>query len=382
MSAVYDMVAGTAPEIDQQACRERRIGVDRVWRVGVFMFSHLHKDAVYTRRSYIATSLGINERDVIKAVEVLEVSGIVKRDGRHVHPQGTTWPSVHWVPGWDVSPHTHKQLDVEVDVDACAREGIGVDRAWRIAVVAKHLSKTSAAVLASLTGIAERSVRKAARVLGLVLDKTVKERIWSNIMRPVRNAKRRGKRMPWAMFADDYQPDEDVTPTRQLSMSPKNKEKGLPRQARPVETWSPLDSAREFRERFLMSCPNIPGSTGDTTQIAKILGRMRKEYGHDARVEMFVLAKFLQESSYLYKNPHIAPWRKFLAAFYHHYNDAEKQVQAVDKTYRTAENKHHVRRRKTSEEVKAARKAEIQAQSAEREAELLEALGYKDGVFV
>ena len=371
MSAVYDMVAGAAPPIDVQACRERRIGEDRVWRVGVFMLDH---GAVFTGRAYIAERLGINERDVTKALEVLEASGILRRADKQLR-DGSLWPSIIWEPGWEVSRTSHQPLDVEVDKDLCAREGIGYDRAWRIAVVAKHLRKTSAAVLAGITGIAERAIRKAAKVLGLALDRTVKERSWKNRLRKV-------KRMPWDIFAKDYEPDECVTPTRLLTREKKRPDTKLPRQARPVETWSPLDSAREFKERFLMSCPHIPGSTGDTAQMAKILGKMRKEFGHDARVEMQVLDKFLQDSSYLYRNPHIAPWRKFLSSFYHHYGEAEKNVQRVDSTYMTAENKHYVRRKRMDEAAKQRVRQRAREESKEREAELFKAMGYKDGVFV
>ena len=378
--AVYDFVSGVSPQISAEVCRQHRIGFDRVWHVAVVMLTYSREDGdheMFMSRKFLAKRTGINERDIRTCLEVMEQSGIITRAGRMVHPEGTPWPSVHWRPTWQPSGPMFKvdYTDIKVDPEACSKAGVGRDRAWRIAYLLKAMKYASIEALAAAIGTGERQVRKALAAIGKRVAKRL-SRAWEWACRPdprhnaptttqVTNTPSQtssgreptrlrargrarlkwmfgGKLMPWEIFANDYVPDDSEVPTSQLSRRMQERiggsMKGVPRSERPVETWSPLDSAREFRERFQAAYPAAPGDTGDLLKLSKILGKMRKQYGHDARTEMFVLDAWLSDpADVVYRNPHVPAWRKWLSAFTGHYRDAERRVATVDPEYTTVE---------------------------------------------
>lgn len=110
----------------------------------------------------------------------------------------------------------------------------------------------------------------------------------------------------------------------------------LSRQNRPVCDWSALDSAKEFKFRLLSEYPSVPGDTGNTVQLAKILGRLRREYGHDARLEIEVLAEWLKDASdILVRNVHVPLWKKYLKALQKHYRLSESVIMSTEKEEET-----------------------------------------------
>lgn len=399
MSAAHDFVVGTSPQIDPRACADRRIGYDRVWRVGVVMLSHAHEsngNVMFMSRGYLARLTQMNEREVRDAVAVLEQSGVLARQRFIVTPLGTQNPSVEWLPGWSPSGKKLKVdfAAVEVDAAQCKEHGVGRDRAWRIAYLARVTKNATAEALARLSGIAVRQVRKALNAVGAKVAR-VAEAVIEWVLRPdprhdirttnnntpsqpptgvvrerarAREGTRRGKNwlrwitggkiMPWDIFAnDDRVPDDDLVPASQLSERARKliKPSSLPRHERPLETWSPMDSAREFRDQFQKRYPMAPGATGDVVQIAKILGSMRKKYEHDARTEMIVLKRWLDDTNdVIRRNPSVDAWRKWLQAFGRHYHEAEKGVARIDKTYVDYEGRHNRRVRPKQEATRRA----------------------------
>lgn len=392
-AAMADFVMGSAPQIDPVLCRESRIGYDRVWRVAVNILSLAGGGGLmFPSRKTLSEATGIHDRDIATSLAVLEGSGVIRRDGYAHHPRGTQWLSVHWLPGWETSGAELMvdPRDVRVDAVACAEARVGRDRAWRVAFMLKALKGATTSVLAGAIGIGERQVRACLSALGAVVKGRQKQekKEWRSAavrLDPPHDAETtnthtrplpptggessprahargrvsprswakwigRGLVMPWEIFRDDYEADESLVPSTQLSrdasrrVAPKASKQ--PRGLRPVESWTPLDSAREFRDRYCQMYPMAPGATGDVAKIAQILGSLRSRYNHDARTEMKILQLWLDDPiDVRVRNPRVPAWKKWIAAFHRHYADAEAAVkhqeQAQGRDYTTAEGRHH-----------------------------------------
>lgn len=103
------------------------------------------------------------------------------------------------------------------------------------------------------------------------------------------------------------------------------------RRGRPSKDWTALDIAREFKKLIKENYPTAPGDLGDTVQLAKILGRLRKEYGHDGRVEYEILTTWINDATDIAgRNQHVPVWKKFLKAIHTHYRKAEATVVAME----------------------------------------------------
>lgn len=380
MSALYDFVAGDSPQIDPEVCKRKRIGVDRVWRVAAFMLEHarnVNDNILWMGRGYLSKELGIHERTIRAAVEVLEESGVLRRVGEAVYPLGSKNYSVQYRPAWTVSktPLKFRLESVRIDQEEAKRQRLGQDRAFRIAVLMKVKGSTEA--VARAIGAALRTVRYALKAItGVIFRDPRQDKDSNNSLAQVypptgdtpEHARERarieptsdpgqvptdnfftklkrkfgGRLMPYEIFSDGVTMDEGCLPTRQVVRSEwandrvKHAAKGQPRRNRPLETWTPMDSALEFRDRFLLTYPTAPGSTGSMVQLAKILGKLRKDYGHDARVEMMILDSWLSDAiDVAGRNTHVAPWRKWLASFATYYAAAENRAKYVEPEYQT-----------------------------------------------
>ncbi len=393
-SAMHDFVVGDSPQIDPEICRKHRVGSDRVWRVAVTMLSHAHSGVMFMSRAYLSDLTGIPERAVRDAITVLDQSGVIRRTDFVVHPKGTSWASVHWEPTWEVSGRTLK-IDIgdikAPDEQACRDARIGRDRAWNIAFLAAAVKTASVGLLAELAGIGERQIRAAAKAAGLVVEAGKTALAWKrkviakrpdpchettttstkDNLPPSGEARAREgghlsvfqtsiqiqktfraslqalfgrKPVPYpGLDFENVVPDESTIPTKDLRRAARKSSKPsrkAHRSQRPLETWSPLDSVNEFKEQFGARYFHVPGELGDSAKMAKILGKMRIDYGHDARTEMRVLERWLDDAADINGNTHVAPWRKWLASFRTFYEAAENQVKSDDPTYQTYKDRH------------------------------------------
>lgn len=141
--------------------------------------------------------------------------------------------------------------------------------------------------------------------------------------------------MPYDIFDEPGRiPDEGSIPTAQLRRKARKKTPRPQRSELPLDAWTPLDSAKEFQRRLLEAHPFAPGDLGNVVQLAKILGKMRNQHGHDARTEMAVLELFLKDRTSIYQRSRkTALWRKWLASFNTYYDDADRYLQNADATY-------------------------------------------------
>lgn len=388
-SALHDFVVGDAPQIDQDLCKEHRVGSDRVWRVAVTMLGHAHDGVMFMSRKYLSDYTGIPERAVRDAITVLDKSGVIKRTDFVVHPKGTAWASVHWEPTWEVSGRTLK-VDLgnvkAPDEQACRDARIGRDRAWNVAFLAIAVKDASIGLLAELAGIGVRQVRAAAKAAGLAVKAGKTALVWqrkvlatrpkrpdpchnttppssNNNLPPSGEARaregafetplriqkifrsalqdlfRRGKAMPYpGLDFGNVTPDESEVPTKDLRRASRQSSKPSrkpPRRQRPLESWTPLDSVNEYKEQFAARYYHVPGELGDSAKLAKILGKMRNQFGHDARTEMRVLDRWLDDAADINGNTHVAPWRKWIASFRTFYDAAENHVKLDHPEYQT-----------------------------------------------
>lgn len=355
MSAVADFVLGAAPEIDPELCRQHRVGVDRVWRVAAVLLDHESPvdGTFWPGPERLSEMTGVHPRTVRVALRVLEGSGVISR------AQTNTVHTV-WKPGWAPSARRlgFNLRTIEVPEEDCAQRRIGRDKTWRISVL-WHATKAAVGRLAELAKTSTRQVRAALAAVGLVASRVLKRRDSRNETPPTTptpqsqpptesvpgRAWTRAKAlalyskgsplMPYDIFEEtDRIPDEGMIPTSRLRRQARKK---TPRPARgdlPLDAWTPLDSAKEFQSRLQKTHPHAPGDLGNAVQLAKILGKMRNQYGHDARTEMAVLELFVKDRTSIYqRNRHVPLWRKWLASFTSFYAEADRYLGVVDPTY-------------------------------------------------
>lgn len=370
MSALDDFVMGTSPQIDEQMCANARIGYDRVWRAAAEMLHVLRPGGrIYMSYGELADRMGVHVRTARTAVYVLEESGVLRYVDKKIE-RGDPYETVTRVPAWTPSVGRVLDLDirkVDVDAEACRERRVGVDRAWRVSVLWQALKTRTASLVATVAGIGQRQVRNALAALGL----EVSDRKHSAVRWRLRRKKKRtdprskklpnssqrdtsypssthaergqrrrwvqriiyrGRIMPYDVFdeLEDVIPDESTLPTREVTASnvaEQRQSAARSRQDRPVDSWSALDVAKEFQFRVRQAYPTTPGDTGDAVVLAKILGKWRKEYGHDARVEMFALEEWLRDAADIQvRNLHVPLWKKFLKALQRNYRTAEQRV--------------------------------------------------------
>ena len=133
---------------------------------------------------------------------------------------------------------------------------------------------------------------------------------------------------------NDYVKDDSMVPVRHLRQGEVDQIRNLVasknRWDRPAQTWSPMDSAKEFKTQYLDAFPDYPGDVGNLVTLAKVLGSMRRRHGHDARLELEVLNMWLgdyYESTWAERRGYnIPPWKLFVKAIGKFYAEADDVV--------------------------------------------------------
>lgn len=129
--------------------------------------------------------------------------------------------------------------------------------------------------------------------------------------------------MPYEVFDDaaGVVPDESTIRTkdlrRQQSLNKRlaRSAKAVSRKDKPLDDWTALDSAKEFRDRFDSLYTSYPGETGDVLKLSKILGAWRNKYGHDAHTEIATLERWLRDTQGIKTRKHIPAYKKWLSSF-------------------------------------------------------------------
>ena len=127
--------------------------------------------------------------------------------------------------------------------------------------------------------------------------------------------------MGWEMFETTTDDSAKTSPNSYL------------RNQKPYERWTVLDSAKEFRDRYQKLYPRLPGETGNVVKVSQILGKMRKEFGHGAEVEIKTLELWLADEDDVRRNPQVAAYRKWLASFQRLRPLVEEQLSAGVSVY-------------------------------------------------
>lgn len=329
--AAMDYVLGHSPAINSALCTDQKIGYDRVWRVGATLldFANPETQQAWPSRATLAELCEMSEREVGRSLRVLEQSGVISRVGRS--RAGT----VVWAPSWRVK--SRKRLDgsvqeIVVESGPCKQARVGRDRAWRVAVLHRFVS-SSAKKIASLVNFSLRVVRQAMRAAD---RRPLRLRVRKAIDRTITFTKEAA--VDWDLFGtEDRVPDEGTMPTRS---APK---RHMGRKSKPVVEWTPLDSAKEFRDRVVLRRLGAPNDTGNVITLSKILGKMRKQHGYDARVEMAILDLFLSdEERILSAGRNVPVWKKWLASFRDLYFEADEYLARTDSSYQSHADKFWV----------------------------------------
>lgn len=379
MTAVYDFVVGKSPQVDPTIAKEHRIGADRAMVVGIALLSHTNRDTgkMWPGRERLAEMTGINERDIRTAIKVLEKSGVITRVEYPLDAQDG--PQRFWVPAWDVSG---KVLPVSVrgltvDKALCKAKRIGADRVLLVKLLRKL--KWTTKRIAKRLGLSARTLRQALSVLSDAAPEKPRlrrtkaknkpqldpskgqngrmdprhEDALTTLVVPIsplrgltgrtrveEHPRETGAPMTWSVLDNPNSvATEESQPVRGFG---KTKKPNQVRRTRDESTWSGLDSAREFRDRCYRQYQLRPGDTGDVLKISKILGKMRGQFGHDARLEMEVLKLFLGNPRNRRPDRKAPMWKMYLASFNEYYDAAERQIKFDDPTYQTIDERRGV----------------------------------------
>ena len=341
---------------------------------------------VWASNGSIAKKLGCSPSEVNDAVRVLRECGLLvpvdprsytfwdfRSKSKQKLPDVTVKRiedarSVVYRPGWTASQDRSERRDERTHCDAITNRvsdlrsaaheaGSGLYRTLRVAYTGTLLRTWKTSEIAAVSGLSQRAINKAKRVAGEPIRVSepvaVKPRKIARIRRkgpespdntntsiksvttPRTNfvsslrsgfgrteiPEQRSSSMGWEMFETTTDDSAKTSPNSYL------------RNQKPYERWTVLDSAKEFRDRYQKLYPRLPGETGNVVKVSQILGKMRKEFGHGAEVEIKTLELWLADEDDVRRNPQVAAYRKWLASFQRLRPLVEEQLSAGVSVY-------------------------------------------------
>lgn len=393
MTDAHDWARGKPrKKLDPDVCKRLRISEDRVWVVGLLMALELDASPfrlVWASNGSVAKKLGCSPSEVNDAVRVLRECGLLvpvdprsytywdfRSKGKTKLPDATvkrieSGRSIVYRAGWTSSNDRSARREERAYCDAITASigdlrgksheaGSGLYRTLRVAYTGALLGTWKTKDLNTYSGIPERAINKAKKVAGepIGASRAVSEKprkiarihrnrpespdntntntssttTRTNFVSSIRSGfgrteipEQRTGSMGWSIFEDDV-PSHDPAKTSPNSYL---------RNRKPFEQWTALDSAKEFRDRYNKLYARLPGETGNVVKISQILGKMRKDFGHGAEVEIKTLELWLANEDDVRRSPQIPAYRKWLASFQRLRPLVEEQLSAGVATYLT-----------------------------------------------
>lgn len=386
MSAPHDWVVGKhRAKLTDEVCRQHEVDPHTAWVVG-FHLACAIQDSEYNRAwpsaESLASEIGVSRRQVERSIAALTASGLFTTvdpvtDKCHydrLSRRRTTLPgdkqafirskglrvfracwTVSSPQSWDTAWKAEKKRLGRVRVHHENRSS-GPGRTFRVVYTVAILNTLDRKVLAEVTGIGKSGLSKAISGFSGVIsgtpkvsvashNKYVKDEYTSNRTNYVSSLPgANGPHQP-----DEEKPGDSVNPDDLFSSSNRVKDDGsvtgetqnrsrrpserLPRSEKEISTWSAMDMAKEFRDRYRDKYPAKPGEVGNVVELGKILAARRKQFNVDALVEYKTLELWLADEDDHRRNPHIAAWRKWLGSFQRFRHLVDEQICSAQSVY-------------------------------------------------
>ena len=387
MSAPHDWVVGKhRTKLTDEVCRQHEVDPHTAWVVG-FHLACAIQDSEYNRAwpsaENLASEIGVSRRQVERSIAALTASGLfttvdpvtdrchydrlsrrrttlpgdkqafIRRKGLRVFRACWTVSSPQ---SWDTAWKAEKKRLGRARVHHENRSS-GAGRTFRVVYTVAILNTLDRKVLAEVTGIGKSGLSKAISGFSGVIsgtpkvsvashNKDVKDKYTSNRTNYVSSLP--GANGPHQPTTEE--PGESMNPDEMFSSSNRVKDDGsvsagdpqnhsrrpserLPRSEKEISTWSAMDMAKEFRDRYREQYPANPGEVGNVVELGKILASRRKQFNVDALVEYKTLELWLADVDDHRRNPQMAAWRKWLASFQRFRHQVDEQLSSDRNVY-------------------------------------------------